>query len=346
MTDEPTRVWIRKRKRESGKVVYDLRWVCPVERKWKSRKVGTDSKRAKYEAAKLEAELAAGVYRDIKKTRWAAFVDEVVAFRSGRHAEEVRRALKEFADVCDPASPKMVRRAMVRDFVQHCRDKGNAVATVNTKLRCLRLAFREAVSLDYMAKSPMDGWEFQKAPKRTLRILTADEEVKLIESATKLYGFKMTAFIRFTLTTWARFGEATGLQWADVDLEGPSVCFRSTKSHEDRFVPIAPEAGLLDDLRRLQVQTMIDGGPFVDYANRSMMAKRWTRIIADADIPHLSRHDLRRTAITRALLAGMPPVVAQKLAGHADIKTTMEYYVEVEKADLRAAVAKLAAGGA
>ncbi len=106
---------------------------------------------------------------------------------------------------------------------------------------------------------------------------------------------------------------------------------------------IAPETGLLDDLRRLHVQTMIDGGSFVAYVNRSMMAKRWTRIVADAEIPHVTRHDLRRTGITRALLAGTAAVVVQKLAGHAGIKTTMEYYVEVDKADLREAVANLAA---
>ena len=100
---------------------------------------------------------------------------------------------------------------------------------------------------------------------------------------------------------------------------------------------------MLDDLRRLQAKTMIDGGPFIAYANRSMMAKKWTLIVADAKIPHLTRHDLRRTGITRALLGGMPPAAVQKLAGHVSINTTMEYYVEVSKADLREAVAKLAA---
>ena len=37
-------------------------------------------------------------------------------------------------------------------------------------------------------------------------------------------------------------------------------------------------------------------------------------------------HDLRRTFITRLIRAGVPLPTVQKLAGHADIKTTLTHY--------------------
>jgi integrase len=45
-----------------------------------------------------------------------------------------------------------------------------------------------------------------------------------------------------------------------------------------------------------------------------------------AEIRNGCFHDLRKTAITRWLLAGLAPQEVQRLAGHADIETTMKYY--------------------
>ena len=85
------------------------------------------------------------------------------------------------------------------------RDKGNAVATINSKLRNLRLAFNTAISLNYMAVNPLKGWTWEKQPKREIRILKPDEKTKLVDAAESLYGFRMVSFVRFLFTTWPRF---------------------------------------------------------------------------------------------------------------------------------------------
>lgn len=108
-----------------------------------------------------------------------------------------------------------------------------------------------------------------------------------------------------------------------------SVVFRDTESHEDRFVPIAESSGLLNDLRRLQAATILDGGPFVAYADHSNTARKRAAILNEALIPNITIHDLRRTGITPALLAGVPPITVQKLGGHRSITTTMRYYAQV-----------------
>ena len=76
------------------------------------------------------------------------------------------------------------------------------------------------------------------------------------------------------------------------------------------------------------------------YADGSSTAKKRNRILKAAEIQPITVHDLRRTGITRALLASVPPITVQKLAGHKDIKTTMEYYAQVNFDDLRAGVEK------
>jgi len=52
-------VYVKRRKTRRGHT-WHIQWICPHEKRWKSRKVGTDRKRADYEAAKLQAELDDG----------------------------------------------------------------------------------------------------------------------------------------------------------------------------------------------------------------------------------------------------------------------------------------------
>lgn len=276
---------------------------------------------------------------------WQAFTDEMVSFKGGRHALELRRVMAEFGTICGVFQVRRVTYETVRAYVQLLRDEGNSIATINKKLRYLRLAFLEAVRLKYAAVNPMDGWKWEKQPKHEIRVLTEAEEAKLLASAEKLYGEHMTAFVRFTLATWGRLSEVTGLAWDDVRFDDACVWFRQTKSKEDRFFPIAAGSGLLDSLRVLKAKTLQDGGPFRCFADKSNTHKKWRRVVKDAGIAPVTIHDLRRTGITRALLAGMPLVSVKELAGHESIKTTERYYLAVSKQDKRDAVARFIAAG-
>lgn len=100
------------------------------------------------------------------------------------------------------------------------------------------------------------------------------EDAKLLASREELYGSKLRSFVEFAPATWGQLSEITGLQWGNVRFDDSLVVFRETKSHEDRKVPIAPESGLLNNLRRLQVQTLQDGGPFVAFSYKSNLHKK------------------------------------------------------------------------
>lgn len=343
MNDEP-KVWIRKRTTKRG-AVYSLRWIDPVTHRTRSRHVGTTKSKARDEVARLREQLGGGTYTDIKKTGWATFAQAHIDNLEGeRDRERAVSILRDFENECRPKTPRHVTYAMLSAYVCRLRDRGNTQATRNTKLRYVRRLLLWGVRHDYIAKSPFDTGLIRKEDRRQKRIISRAEEATLLASAENLYGFKMIAFLRFLLATWARTGEATKLEWHDVNFEDGSVLFRNTKSHEDRYVPIARETGVLEDLRRLQAQTLQDGGPFRAYADRSNLHKKMGRIVADAGVAAMTLHDLRRTSISRALLRGMPLLAVKEIAGHKDIKTTMEYYAEVSNKDLREWVNKINVG--
>jgi site-specific recombinase XerD len=60
-----------------------------------------------------------------------------------------------------------------------------------------------------------------------------------------------------------------------------------------------------------------------------------------AGIEDISAHVLRHTFCTRLMSENVPVPVISKLAGHASIQTTMDFYVRVSRADKAAAVEKL-----
>ena len=334
MNDEP-KVWISSRKLRSGKRSYYLRWIDLATGKWKCKLASTDRKRAEREAALLEEKLRQGTHVDIKHAGWDEFATEAVSLLDGGHASIAKQVLAEFGDLLSRPLPGRVRHVAVKAYVKHLEEKGNKQGTINKKLRYLRLAFNEGIKMECVAKNPLADWNWKKVKRGTLRILSVAEEAKLLDAARELYGFRMWMFLRFTLETWGRLSEVTGLRWDDINFDNRTIVFRDTKSTEDRTIPIAESSSLIDDLRKLQVQTLRDGGPFVAYADGSSTARKRNRILKAAGIPSITVHDLRRTGITRALLASVPPITVQKLAGHKDIKTTMQYYAQVNFDDLR-----------
>ena len=77
------------------------------------------------------------------------------------------------------------------------------------------------------------------------------------------------------------------------------------------------------------------------YAARDRIWKRARRIIAEqrgcleheVNWERPGWHAFRHTVATRAALAGMPVHLLKRIMGHANIKTTLEYYTHVTDGD-------------
>lgn len=180
---------------------------------------------------------------------------------------------------------------------------------------------------------------FPAVEKPPPRIVSDHEEARLLDTADKLYGLPMRTFVFIAVNTGGRRAELLGLPWSRVSLDGdePEIHFAGTKSHRDRLIPLTPE--LVKVLLRLKAVTLVQGGPFIGLRNN--LSRRWGRIRKQAKATDVTICDLRRTYVARLIRAGVPLPTVQELAGHRDIKTTVEYYDWVSKADKRAAMEKL-----
>ena len=338
MHDEP-RVWIRKRKLKGGRTSYHLRWLDTGTQKWRSRRIGTDCKRAEREAAGLEKELAEGTFSDLRRISWADFAQEHASTFPGKDwAYKVRFVLAEFGEVCGPTTPASVRYAMAETYQAFLRTKGNSVRTRNEKQKLVRGALDRAIRRGYLIRNPLDGFPLERSDERIPRALSAEEITRLLDACP---SFQWRVLLRAALDTGCRRNELLTLKWADVHMDGePHIVLTSTKGKRDRVQPLTPEAA--DALRRLQPSTLREEGPFRGMGSPHAVTMRFVRLARRAGVRDCSLKSLRSTYLTDCCRAGVSLVVAAKLAGHSNPATTARYYIAVSDQEKAEAVAKLA----
>ena len=129
------------------------------------------------------------------------------------------------------------------------------------------------------------------------------------------------AYLQALVLTGARREEMAGLRWADVDFQWHKLTI-ADKVESTRVIPLTPYmAWLLAGLPRVHFK---DGkpNPFVFSSDKSASGRitepraPHTDVLADAGIPHVSIHGLRRTFSLLGEAAGAPAGAIAQVMGH------------------------------
>ena len=154
------------------------------------------------------------------------------------------------------------------------------------------------------------------------------------------------------LTTGMRPSEYLGLKWQDIDWARQTVsvvrsirrldgrwCFSDTKRSRSRR-PIKLQSWIVALLRDLQTKASAhdlcpeahdlvfrtsSGQPI----NADYLAKHFRSILDLAGVPRIRLYDLRHSAATIALAAGVSPKVVSEQLGHASTAFTLDTYAHV-----------------
>ncbi len=140
--------------------------------------------------------------------------------------------------------------------------------------------------------------------------------------------------------TGMRIGELLALTWADVDSDQQVI--RVTKSANDRGVLGPTKTGICrlvpigDELLSI-LKTCTKDGPTVFEVTRRQIAPALLKVAAEADLPAMSPHALRRTFEGRLRAKGVDPMVRRAICGWVS-ERTQETYSRVSIDELSAAV--------
>lgn len=214
---------------------------------------------------------------------------------------------------------KDFNQQMVDNLIQALQSQGNSNATINRKLTALSKMIHHGKDLGWMPFNVRYKLSFCKEKKGRVRVLTPQEEARLLELAPE----KLKGLFIFLLYSGARVGEALRLKWTDFNWSAPSATFWDTKSGESRTIPIT-----LAIVKLLNEEMEKDAeGPFA-HIKQFEVNKGWERIRIEMglkDDEEFVPHCLRHTRASRFVQKGVPIIVVKEWLGHKTIQMTMRY---------------------
>jgi integrase len=193
-----------------------------------------------------------------------------------------------------------------------------------------------------IADNPFRGVRNLGVPKRDERVLSGDEEIKLLACCDQVRSRLLRPLILLALNTGMRRGELLALEWSRVNFAQRTIRIINAKSATgNRVIPMnATVHSVLSHLAKREPS------PAVFPSNRKPgeklldMKKGFKKAVGLAGILHIRFHDMRHTFATRLVQAGVDIVSVQHLLGHSKITMTARYAHSL--ADVKmAAVCKL-----
>ena len=217
-------------------------------------------------------------------------------------------------------------------FVDHMKQKGYAIGTINRALVLLRYGFELAIRWKEpgVEVNPVKEIKNIKDDNKLERYLCEKQAEVLMQAVAQSGNPMLQHIVLFLIYTGARKNEVLQACWQDVDWQKSSWRIPKTKSGKVRHVPLS--RGALELLNKLQNQTKLDhmgkraifanpetGKPFISFFYS------WNSARVRAGMPEFRIHDLRHSFASYLVNAGRSLYEVQELLGHADIKTTSRY---------------------
>jgi len=280
-------------------------------------------RREQKKQAKLRRSVEDDPFLELYANRYLYYVRHVQKKRSWkRDVSSTRNLGKYFYDKrLSEITPKDLNR-----YREARLSQGRSPRTVNLEMSCLSRLYKVA---------EQDGLFAGNCPVKSIapfeiqygadRILSPEEQQRLIQHSPQ----HLQRIIICALNTGMRRGDIVGLKWSNVNLDQGHILLEaiSTKSKRQTTVPIS---SIMDKLfREIKEESKKDhvflnshGEPYHDGVGirRSFYTAR-----RKAGIEDFRFHDLRHTAATRLVEAGVPLFVVSKILGHSDPKMTMRY---------------------
>jgi len=241
------------------------------------------------------------------------------------------------------------------------RGGGLSTKSVHNVHQVLHRALADAVRNDLLHRNVASGAHSLPSGRAEMKTWSV-EQVRQFLGATA--SDPLFALWRLAALTGARRGELIGLRWSDIDLDGGFVSIQVQLSRQGlqgvtlgapktargrRRVPIdGGTVAALREHRRAQVIKPIGDLVFTRADGSALDPDGVTDLFLAASraagLPRIRLHDLRHTAATLMLRAGVHPKTVSERLGHATVSMTLDLYshsvpaMDVEASDRLAAL--------
>ena len=246
-------------------------------------------------------------------------------------------------------------------MVSKWSELGLAAGTIRRHKAILSAIFNMALDDDLIHKSPAHRLNIPRIEKSEGWALTSEETQRLLASIDQNYF----ALIYIMLTTGIRWSEAAGLQIKHLDFlttppqlriertlhETPNgLVAEKTKSAASRRVIIltSQQVNVIAQHLALNGRTGADNDEPLftsprgkELAYQNFRSRIWVPATKKVNLEGLKIHDLRKTAATNLVSAGIDIKTVTEMLGHEDIRTTLKHYAKTSPGTLLVATEAL-----
>lgn len=269
-----------------------------------------------------------------------------------------------------PALGRTKLAALRPDAIQRLHaaklQSGLSPRTVHHIRRILHTALNQAVRWGYITRNPATLVDPPAVPRKEMRFLTPEEVIRLLDTAWTSND-RFAPLWTVAVYSGCREGELLGLKWEDVDFSRGTLrvqrnlvaapmgepVFGAPKTNRSRRTLTLPDEALEalrfqrakqdEDRNKLGQQYVDHDLVFATHWGTPLQARNVIRAfkaaLERAGLPRMVRvHDLRHTAATLMLDAGVHPKVASERLGHSTVGITLDLYTHsVQRLDQDAA---------
>lgn len=232
-------------------------------------------------------------------------------------------------------------------FIQTDQGKGLSAATINMRIRALKVAFNFWHREGFVRKNPMDNIRCQKVDEDKIESFS-DEQVEALLGACdqrSFVGFRDYVFQWTLLDTAMRMNELLSIRPEDIDIKTRSITLaaRFNKNRRVRVIPLSAETvkllmELIDENRvHFPHAEKVFLSCYGDEVKDTQMNKRlkyYGDITGVGKEIRSTAHTWRHTAARNYILNGGDPYTLMRLLGHSSINMTRRY-VQMTADDVR-----------
>lgn len=242
-----------------------------------------------------------------------------------------------------------ISRFYITQYKDHLMENKYAIDTINKKVNSLssfnHFLIREKYTQDLAVYSKKDKIKVAKGSEAEVEIYT-DQEVEriLFHLENKKINLRNKLIVHILLYTGLRVGEVVNIKITDIDFLTSHLKVVG-KGGKMREVPIKSE---LLSLIKFYMETerkdhKLNGSEYLLLSQRSESLDRDTinkvlnRIGKELSIK-MYPHKFRHTFCSMLISKGVAITTVSKIAGHSNIQTTMDYYVNTSREEKENAI--------
>ena len=234
----------------------------------------------------------------------------------------------------------------IQTLYRELLDQSLSARSIRYTHAVLRSALKQAVRWNLILANPADLVDLPRQDRRRVGVLSIEQARTFMKAIT---GHPYAALFALAMTTGMRPSEYLALTWNDLDLDHGTVSISRTlewrkggwqfadtkRSRSRRMVKL--QAWVVALLR--EQMSKDQGGRADDPLFRAkrggpireswFVQRHFKPLLKSAELPAIRLYDLRHTAATLSLAAGVSPKVISEQFGHASVAFTLDAYSHV-----------------